>query len=128
MGLDRTIRFPTTSTPNWESIQTELGRVGITTSIRMIDGLPAFPDEIPEPGWKELRLALPAGMVTIRRDDGLFSCTVWGNADEQLRLAWSKVIWACANAGSGMIEIEGGSLTAEAFAGVSGFSILRNEQ
>ena len=28
----------------------------------MIDGLPAFPDEVPEPGWKELRIGFASGM------------------------------------------------------------------
>jgi hypothetical protein len=122
MGLDRTIRFPTTETPHWESIRAQLARVGISASFKMIDGLPAFPDEIPEPGWKELRLGVDGGMVTIRRGHGLFNCIIWGNADDSLQLAWSKVIWACASAGSGMIEMPTGTLSPDEFAEVSGLS------
>ena len=28
--------------------------------------MPAFPDELPDPGWKELRVGTPGGMVTMR--------------------------------------------------------------
>ena len=123
MGLDRTIRFPTRETPGWGAIQSELARAGISPVLRTIDGLPAFPDEIPEPGWKELRLGVPAGMVTIRCGPGLFTCAIWGNADEQLQLAWSKVIWACASAGSGTIEMPTGMLSPNEFAAASRFSV-----
>jgi hypothetical protein len=89
----------------------------------MIDGLPAFPDEVPEAGWKDLRLGVPEGMVTVRRGTGVINCTVWGNAGEQLQLAWAKVIWACARAGLGTIEGPGSSLTPEEFLRENGFSL-----
>jgi hypothetical protein len=123
MGLDRTIRFPSAETPSWGAIQTELARVGMTAVLRMIDGLPAFPDEVPEAGWKELRLGVSTGMVTIRNGPRLFTCAIWGNADEQLQLAWSKVIWACASSGSGTIEMPGGTLSPDEFAAASRFSV-----
>jgi len=122
MGLDRTIRFSTVETPSWEAIQTELARVGETPLLRMIDGLPAFPDEIPESGWKELRLGMTAGMVTIRRGLGLLTCMIWGNGDDALRVAWSKVIWACATAGSALIDTPSGPVSPAEFASSSGFS------
>jgi hypothetical protein len=124
MGLDRTIRFPSTETPNWEAIQEQIVRAGITAVLRMIDGLPAFPDEVPEAGWKELRLGFSSGMVTIRRGEGVFTCAIWGNADEQLQFAWSQVIWACANAGSGTIDLPNGRLSPDEFAQACGFKVL----
>lgn len=121
MGLDRIIRYPTPETPRWEAIQAELARVGTPASLRMINGLPAFPDEVPEPNWKELRLGMSAGMVTIRRGPGFLTCVVWGNGDDALQLAWCKVIWACAQAGSGLVETEAGAIPASEFAKLSGF-------
>ena len=38
--------------------------------MRMIDGELALPDETPPDGWRELRVAAPEGMVTIRRAPG----------------------------------------------------------
>lgn len=115
MGLDRTIRFPA-DVPNWEAIQSALVRVGESASLRMIDGMPAFPDEIPEAGWSELRIGFPSGMVTIRRSSHSLTCVVWGNADDALRTAWDKLCWAAAVAGGGSIAMPDGSLTANEFA------------
>jgi hypothetical protein len=115
MGLERHIHFPGDITPTWEAIHGALPRVGESPVLRMIDGLPAFPDEIPDTGWKELRIATSAGMVTIRRRPGMLSCVVWGNADPALDVAWSKVVWACAEAGNGMIETPAGSISADQF-------------
>lgn len=114
MGLDRTIRFPADA-PSWEGIRTELARIGVDASVRMIDGLPAFPDELPEASWKELRLGFAAGMVTLHRSANQFSCIVWGNAEPALRWAWDALCWACAAASGGTIETPEGSQGAEAF-------------
>jgi hypothetical protein len=122
MGLDRTIRFPTADTPEWEAIRANLLRVGESGQLRMIDGMPAFPDETPADEWKELRVGMAAGMVTIRRGSGFFSCVVWGNADPALNAAWARVIWACAAAGGGAIETSTGSLSAEEFARGAGLA------
>jgi hypothetical protein len=122
MGLERTIRFPADEAPGWERIRTQLCRVGETAALRMIDGMPAFPDEVPEALWKELRIGTSAGMVTIRRGRGMLSCVVWGNSDETLNVAWMKVIWACAAAGDGLIDTPGDSMTADQFAQTAGLS------
>src|SRR5436305_399952 len=108
MGLDRTIRFPSAETPSWEAIRTHLARVGESAPLRMIDGLPAFPDETPEPTWKELRVGTAGGMVTVRRGPGVLTCVVWGNADAALDAAWAKVVWACAAAGGARTETPAG--------------------
>ena len=122
MGLDRAIRFPTAETPAWEKIQEHLARVGETVAIRMIDGMPAFPDEKPEMGWRELRICAATGMITLRKASGTIICVIWGNADEALNAAWSKVVWACASAGGGSIETPSGLVSAAAFAHLNGLS------
>jgi hypothetical protein len=122
MGLDRTIRFQTPETPVWESIRVQLMRVGESGQLRMIDGLPAFPDEDPPENWKELRVGTVAGMVTIRRGSGVLVCVVWGNADATMNTAWAKVIWACAAAGNGNVETAAGIATPDQFAQNEGLS------
>ena len=67
MGLDCTIRFPAGVLPAWGTVKGQLARVGELGPLRMIDGLPAFPDESPEADWRELRIGTAAGMVTVRR-------------------------------------------------------------
>ena len=49
--------------------------------MRMIDNMPASPDEDPEENWQELRVSLGHGMITVRREPGRFRVIVWGNAD-----------------------------------------------
>lgn len=117
MGTERRIRFAGES-PTWDTIKAQLLRVGEPAPLRMIDGQPAFPDETPDAGWKELRVGTAAGMVTVRRTPDGFACVVWGNADAALRLAWDRVCWACAAAGGGTVEAQ----TAEAFAASAGLS------
>ena len=122
MGLDRTIRFPTAETPAWEAIQAQLARVGEPAPLRMIDGMPAFPDEAPDAGWQELRIGTAAGMITTRRGPGMLTFVIWGNADAALGAAWAKVTWACAAAGGGTIAMPAGSASAEQFAQSAGLS------
>ena len=120
MGLDRTIRFTSAELPDWPAILVKLNELGISASLRMIDNLPAFQDEIPEPGWKELRVGFLEGMVTLRRGTNSFSCVVWGNAEGPLKRAWDALIWACAAASEGTIETPAGTQSAAEFASVSG--------
>jgi hypothetical protein len=123
MGIERVIRYPAADTPTWQSIKGMLARAGEHSSLRMIDNMPAFPDEEPAAGWKELRIGISGGMVTIRRAEGLLSCVVWGNADTVLAAAWAKVIWACAAAGRGTIETEEGPVDHEQFARAKGLAL-----
>jgi len=122
MGLDRAVRFPSTDTPSWETICARLARVREAALLRMIDGLPAFPDETPDAAWRELRIGIAGGMVTIRRGPGVLTCVVWDNADPALTAAWEKVLWACAAAGDGQIDTPSGSVSAAGFARASGLS------
>jgi hypothetical protein len=116
MGMDRTIRYPTGSVPGWDTIRAQLGRLGVTAPLRMIDGIPAFPDETPDPGWKELRVGVPGGMVTLRVSGDALTCVVWGNAADDLREGWDAVCWACAAAGGGVVDTPQGPVGAAEFA------------
>lgn len=120
MGMDRTIRFPAGDPPSWEAIRQQLARLGEPPTLRMIDGLPAFPDEVPGPGWNELRVGFPAGMVTLRRTPAGYSCVVWGNADATLIGCWNTLCWAVAVGCEGRIDTPAGPRSAADFAGEAG--------
>jgi hypothetical protein len=75
MGLDITVKCPAPM-PEWKIIA---GRLSFAAPLRMIDGLPAFPDEEPAADWRELRVALPAGMVTLRRVEDGVQLVTWDN-------------------------------------------------
>lgn len=116
MGLDRAVRFPSGTLPTWDSIRDRLLAVGTPVTLRMIDGMPAFPDESPEPGWREIRLGTVAGMVTLRSIASGLTCIVWGSADPALLREWDAVCWACASAGAGLVETPAGPIGADDFA------------
>ncbi|MFO0801343.1 MAG: hypothetical protein U0804_28085 [Gemmataceae bacterium] len=115
MGLQRSVRYTPGTAPGWDAVLGHLGRVGVPAAVKMIDGLPAFPDEVPEPGWKELRVGTPGGMVTLRSAPDAVTCVVWGNADARLRADWDALCWACAAAGGGLVETPEGLTSADDF-------------
>ncbi len=116
MGLQRTILFETDSRPSWESVQSAFGTVSEQPVVRMIDKLPAFPDEIPEPSWRELRISLSGGMVTIRATPLGWDCIIWGTGEPGLMRCWNLACWAIATAGQGTIPLENGtSVSADEF-------------
>lgn len=119
--MERVIRFAA-DPPGWEAVRETLRLVGESAQLRMIDGLPAFPDEVPERGWRELRVGLAAGMVTIRRGETTLTVVVWGNADDALRAGWDRLTWACASAGSGTIDTPDCPISAVEFASRAGIS------
>ena len=81
MGMEVSVHAPTL---NWEKITTAMGQFEPRGTLRMADGQLTFPDEEPAPDWRELRLALPAGMVTIRRTARGVDLVTWGNISEAL--------------------------------------------
>jgi hypothetical protein len=118
------VRFngSTGSVPGWDAIKGRLARVGEPAPLRMIDGLPAFPDESPEEGWRELRVGFSAGMVTLRRGGDVLTCIIWSNADAALLAARDRVAWACATAGQGMVAMPAGEIPAAEFAHLAGIT------
>ncbi|MBY0455927.1 MAG: hypothetical protein K2V38_01170 [Gemmataceae bacterium] len=119
MGLDRVVTFPPGRVPGWAAVKEQLARVGESAPLRMIEGLPAFPDEVPADGWTELRVSAGGGMVTVRRAGHALVCVVWSNADPALLAARDKVAWACAEAGGGQVVTDAGSLSPADFARTS---------
>jgi hypothetical protein len=112
----------------WDALRDFLAGRGYPLQVRMIDGELAFPDEDPAPGWRELRVASPQGMVTLRRGEDAITVVTWGNADVGLRQLWNALTWACAALGGGQVETEAGPVSAEAFrAGAELPSALQSE-
>jgi hypothetical protein len=81
MGEERIVQVAEPG-PDWATVRNRLSAAGHAAQMRMIDNMPAFPDEEPEPSWRELRVTLGHGMITIRRELGMFRLITWGNADE----------------------------------------------
>jgi hypothetical protein len=115
MGIEQSISFPNTALPSWVALRGFLDQHGYPISLRMIDGELAFPDEVPPDAWRELRVATPEGMVTMRRDRDRLIMVTWGNADAALVQAWNGLAWAAAELGDGRIESPNGSVTAADF-------------
>ena len=90
MGLSRTIQL-TNGEPTWDAVIIRLQSLGETPQLRMIDGLPAFPNETPPTDWRELRITLAGGMVTIRREPQAWTLVTWGTADPALELSQQRL-------------------------------------
>jgi hypothetical protein len=103
MGMERVVTFPGAE-PTWPAVRDRIAAAGGTVQMRMIDNLPAFPDEQPEPGWQELRVSLGGGMLTVRREPARWRVVVWGNADEALRRDQELLARAAAEAGAGAVS------------------------
>jgi hypothetical protein len=101
MGIERVVNLPPGRTLGWPVIAARLAELGETPVLRMIDGLPAFPDEVPDPAWGELRVGLSGGMVTLRRDGDRVRCVTWGTDDPALRESLDRCVEAVARAGGG---------------------------
>ncbi|MEZ6140815.1 MAG: hypothetical protein R3B84_09610 [Zavarzinella sp.] len=84
MGLEKTISGDT-SKLIWEKFVESLATAGIPYAMRMIDRMPAFPDELPPENWVEIRFSCDDGMLTVRRTTDAISVVVWGNADQKLQ-------------------------------------------
>jgi len=101
VGIERRVEFPAPPTIDWPRLVTQLTGRGFLPSLRMIDNLPAFPDEVPSPDWRELRLGFAAGMVTLRRVGNSLHCVVWGAADADLVATQSALAEVVADLGGG---------------------------
>jgi hypothetical protein len=109
VGIQRNIHHYPGATVDWAAIRDRLGSLGESVTILMIDGQPAYPDELPEQGWRELRLGLSGGMVTLRREPTSLSCVVWGNANPDHIMSRERLCWACAAATGGAVEVDDGT-------------------
>src|SRR5437763_2736387 len=116
MGVERTATFAAGAVLRWPALVQRMAGRGIPMQMRMIDGLPAFPDEEPPVEWRELRVGGDAGMVTLRRTPEGVSCVTWGSAEGGLRRLWDAVAWALADVGGGRVVTPDGPLAADEFA------------
>jgi hypothetical protein len=100
--MERVVTFPGPE-PSWPAVRDRISAAGSPLQMRMIDNMPAFPDEEPESTWRELRVSLGGGMLTVRREPGRLRVVVWGNADEALKRDQELLARACAEAGGGTL-------------------------
>jgi hypothetical protein len=105
VGAERVVHFRAGTSPGWPEIAAKLVTSGESPILRMIDGLPALPDEVPDLTWKELRVGLTGGMVTLRRDADTIRCVIWSNDDPALRAALDTSVRAVASAGDGTLDM-----------------------
>jgi len=115
MGVEQTVTVPAGAALPWAAVVERLAAHGGAAPLRMIDGLPAFPDEQPPDDWRELRVGTPAGMITIRRQPQGVDLVTWGNADAALVQAWNALTWAFAMCSGGNVTTPQGSRTAEEY-------------
>jgi hypothetical protein len=79
----------------------------LAMALRMVDNLPAFPNEPVPEDFSEIRLAAEGGMISVRNQaDGLV-LVVWGNADESLRKALVRLAARLAELGAGKVQAAG---------------------
>ena len=102
MGMSSAVQFAGPG-PSWSALRAQMAAEGLAVQLRMVDGLPAFPDENPDDGWRELRISTAAGMMTLRRDVQVLSVVVWGNAGPDLLRERDAVVRACAAATNGTV-------------------------
>lgn len=115
MGMEQSVSFAGRSIPEYVGVRDFLGQRGFHLQMGMIDGQLAFPDELPDENWRELRLRTSQGMVTVRRESELLAFVTWGNADAVMVQAWNALVWAFAQVGAGRIETPEGLLDAQTY-------------
>jgi hypothetical protein len=115
MGMEQSVSFEGQPFPSFTALRDFLGSRGFPLQMGMIDGQLAFPDELPEADWHELRLRTPQGMVTVRRHGTRLIFVTWGNADASMLQAWNVLVWAFAAVGGGRIETPEGLVDAETY-------------
>jgi hypothetical protein len=115
MGMEQIVSFAGKAIPPFTAVRDFLGQRGFALQLGMIDGQLAFPDELPDDSWRELRLRTPQGMVTVRRDGERLVFVTWGNADASMLQAWNALVWAFAEVGVGQVETPQGLLDAATY-------------
>jgi len=111
MGMDQKVVFARERTPSWTALVELLASANLAMQLRMIDGELSFPEEQPGENWRELRVSVKNGMITLRRETDGISLVIWGNADVELLRAWNALAWGLAHLSGGTV----GTQTAEEF-------------
>lgn len=100
MGIQVTI--PGCEPGNVRVVAKDLGM-----ALRLVENMPAFPDEeIPEE-FSEIRLGSDGGMISVRNQPGALVLVVWGNAEESLCQALVKMAGGLAARGAGIVRAAG---------------------
>lgn len=100
MGMQVTI--PGCEPGNVRVVAKDLGM-----ALRLVENMPAFPDEeIPEE-FSEIRLGSEGGMISVRSQPGALVLVVWGNADDPLCQALVKLAGCLATRGAGKVIAAG---------------------
>jgi hypothetical protein len=94
VGVDVTVKLGPAGAPSWSVVTARLASRGISVPLRMIDDQLAFPDESPPDDWRELRVASPTGMITIRRTAETITLVTWANIDDATRATRDSLAWA----------------------------------
>ncbi|WP_157369592.1 hypothetical protein [Zavarzinella formosa] len=94
MGMTKSVTFAK-APPAWPAVRDRLTALGHPPQMRLIDNMPAFPDEDPPENWRDIRLTFGAGMLTIRNDGSVWHIVVWGNADEATLAHQEMLAKAC---------------------------------
>jgi hypothetical protein len=115
MGMEQCVSFAAKPIPAYAVVRDFLAQRGFPLQMGMIDGQLAFPDELPDEDWRELRLRTPQGMVTVRRAGERLLFVTWGNADAAMLQAWNALVWAFAEVGGGLIETPQGAMEARTY-------------
>jgi hypothetical protein len=115
MGMEQRVTFAGRAIPSYPSVRDLLSGRGFPVQTGLIDGQLAFPDELPDESWRELRLRTPQGMVTVRREAERLVFVTWGNADAAMLQAWNAIVWAFAESGGGQVETPEGLLEPAAY-------------
>jgi len=92
--MTKTVTF-TGEAPAWPAVRDRLTAAGFTPQMRLIDNMPAFPDEDPPADWKDIRLTLGGAMLTVRNEGATWHVVVWGNADAETLGHQDAVVKAC---------------------------------
>lgn len=120
MGAEVGVTWKPGDTPAWDDVKRLLAERGVNVQMRMIDGAIAFPDEAPTAEWKEIRVAGPGGMATIKREATRVRVITWGEADPALERLRAMIAWAFAQLSAGEVHSDDGTLDAEAFRQLAG--------
>ncbi len=82
MGMD--LKVPRVDVVSIARVIERLAAAGMTASVVMVDGQLHAPSATVPDGWREVRLRLAAGTVTVRVQPDGISVMVFGNADAAL--------------------------------------------
>ena len=116
MGIAQSVTFPAENNAVWATLVSRLAEQNFPVQLRMIDGLPAFPDEEPPTDWRELRAGTPPGIVTLHRIPSGVRVVVWGTNEPALRAAANAFLGVIADVTGGRVDRAAGPRTAAEFA------------